>query len=102
MYSDNKKSMGTSIAMEVAVKQVLGAFVAAMTFAAVSHASAADLPYKAAPMVAPAFSWTGYYFGVNVGYGVGRDSVSTTTVSGAGFPVLGAGSPLYSPDSDRL
>jgi outer membrane immunogenic protein len=41
-------------------------------------ASAADMPMKAAPMVAPvaAFSWTGFYVGLNGGYGWGTNSVS--------------------------
>jgi outer membrane immunogenic protein len=50
------------------------ALVAAMT---AGSALAADLPapvYKAAPMVAPVYSWTGFYFGANVGYSWGRES----------------------------
>jgi outer membrane immunogenic protein len=57
-------------------------------------ALAADLPMKAAP-VAPVFSWTGWYGGVNVGYGVGEETARELAVSGAAFPVLGAGTQLY-------
>lgn len=37
----------------------------------IGAASAADLPVKARPYAAPAFSWTGIYVGGNVGYGWG-------------------------------
>jgi outer membrane immunogenic protein len=55
---------------------VLGAVFAALTFAA--PAQAADMPikgpiYKAAP--APAFNWTGFYFGGHLGYGWGDSGV---------------------------
>ena len=42
---------------------------------AVGSASAADLrpAYKAAPPPPPMYSWTGLYWGVNVGYSWGRD-----------------------------
>jgi outer membrane immunogenic protein len=33
----------------------------------------ADLPVKAAPIPLPGYSWTGFYFGGNIGYGVGSD-----------------------------
>ena len=33
----------------------------------------ADMPMKAAPMPAPYYSWTGFYLGGNIGYGVGSN-----------------------------
>jgi outer membrane immunogenic protein len=45
-------------------------------------AFAADLPARMpvkAPMVAPVWSWTGYYVGVNAGYGFSRDREIQTT-----------------------
>lgn len=51
-------------------------------------ASAADLaarPYTKAPMMAPIFSWTGFYIGADVGYGWGR-STGTGTNSVGAFP----------------
>src|SRR5664279_372777 len=54
------------------------AAVAVIGFASV--ASAADMPVKAAPMVAPvaAYNWTGFYVGVNGGYGEGNRSATFT------------------------
>jgi outer membrane immunogenic protein len=53
-------------------KSFLGfpASTAAMALMA-SAATAADLPARAAPVIAavPAFIWTGFYVGVNAGYG---------------------------------
>jgi outer membrane immunogenic protein len=64
------------------------ATVAAIGFASV--ASAADLPtkgpYYKAPVAAPAFSWTGFYIGGDVGYGWGT-SDGTLTNSAGTFPV---------------
>ncbi|CAL8974104.1 hypothetical protein RHODGE_RHODGE_00974 [Rhodoplanes serenus] len=49
---------------------------------------AARMPVKAPPLApVPAFSWTGSYFGVNVGYGWGRQR----TEFNAGFGGLGFG-----------
>ena len=57
-----------------------------------SVAMAADLPvrapvYKAAPM-APSFTWTGFYAGVNLGYGWGRER-ATATIAGSALPING-------------
>lgn len=53
------------------MKKIILATVATLGF--MSQSSAADLaarmPVKAAPMVAPAYNWNGFYLGANVGYG---------------------------------
>jgi outer membrane immunogenic protein len=48
-------------------------------------ASAADLgaPFMKAPAAMPYYSWTGYYIGANVGYGVGQGD-GTISYGGAG------------------
>ncbi len=58
-------------------------------------ASAADLPRRAAPPVfvpVPVFTWTGFYAGINAGYGfgTGNDNNRTTTVL-ATAPVFAPG-----------
>src|ERR1035438_8530934 len=64
------------------------ATVAAIGFASV--ASAADLPtkgpYYKAPVAAPAFSWTGFYIGGDIGYGWGTSDGTLTNSVGA-FPI---------------
>jgi outer membrane immunogenic protein len=64
---------------------IVAAFMAANT------ARAADMATKAPPpMPAPAvYTWTGYYFGGNVGYGWGKDPVTTT-----GYELLSTTTPL--------
>jgi outer membrane immunogenic protein len=42
---------------------------AALTIFSVAVANAADMPMKAPPLVAPAFSWSGFYAGLHGGYG---------------------------------
>jgi outer membrane immunogenic protein len=56
---------------------------------------AADLPrpsYKAPVYSAPAFSWSGYYVGINAGYGFGKSRWTDTTFGGTtgDFNVKGA------------
>jgi outer membrane immunogenic protein len=55
---------------------------------AVGSAQAADLPpapapvYKAPAMVPPAFSWTGFYIGIEGGWGWGRENFTDNTAIG--------------------
>jgi len=74
---------------------------AAVAFATVSTAGAADLPVKAPPMVAaaPVASWTGCYIGAGVGYGLWNQDESETafglttgTYTNGGRGWLGRGS----------
>jgi outer membrane immunogenic protein len=68
--------------------------IALLVSAAVQPVSAADMPTKT-PMVraAPAFSWTGFYIGGNVGYSWGR---SDNEVIVAGLPPVLLGIPTAS------
>jgi outer membrane immunogenic protein len=79
--------------LEVALRK----FVAALFTVAISAvgASAADLPVrtytKAPSIVEVAYNWTGFYVGLNAGYGWGRDTndlagIGNNLVSGGGFP----------------
>lgn len=62
---------------------------------AIQSASAADLPLKAAPMVAPApVGWTGFYFGGHVGAGWGTTDSTITNLSAAGVGIIPPGGPL--------
>jgi outer membrane immunogenic protein len=70
---------------ESVVKKFIAVAAAIAAFGVVSAASAADLPRKAPayspPVMAPAFSWTGVYIGINGGWGWG-DSTWTNRSNG--------------------
>jgi len=73
------------------MKKVLLATAALVAMTAA--AAAADLPARTVapaplPVVAPVFTWTGFYAGVHGGY-IGHDSTGTLVAVGAGTP-LGA------------
>ena len=53
-------------------KPIISASVFIGAILGIGAASAADLPVKALPPVAPAHSWAGFYVGGNVGYSWGR------------------------------
>ena len=57
----------------------------ATTIAFTQIASAADMAVKAPPPPPPAFSWTGWYVGLNAGYDWGRSSVTSTAVPTGGL-----------------
>jgi outer membrane immunogenic protein len=68
-------------------KSGLSALIAAAVIGVSANAaSAADMSrpvYKAAPMVAPGFNWTGFYLGAVGGYAWGEANASPTGVLGA-------------------
>jgi outer membrane immunogenic protein len=62
--------------------RLFGILIAATCAAASTQSAlAADLPVKAKPIDAGGYSWTGFYAGVNVGYGVGRDPSRLTNIT---------------------
>jgi outer membrane immunogenic protein len=62
------------------MKKLLFGGAAALTLAMGATAFAADLPARVAPMVAPAFSWTGFYVGANAGGAWGHSDTHTSTI----------------------
>src|SRR5918993_5461375 len=74
--------------------RILGLLAAtALTTAGLTAASAADLPVRAAPppyiAPVPIFTWTGFYAGVNAGWGWRDDDQETVVLTpGAGTPGL--------------
>jgi outer membrane immunogenic protein len=72
------------------MKKILAAALAASAFTGISAAQAADMPLKAPPLVIPAFSWTGWYIGGNVGWMRGNADFDPVcpTFNAATCPVL--------------
>ncbi len=69
--------------------KVLGCVTGAVVLS--TAAMAADLPYKAPPMLAPAsaYNWTGFYLGAHVGFGSGRATVGDPAGPSAGITTKG-------------
>jgi outer membrane immunogenic protein len=59
---------------------------AALVFVSATPGLAADLPVKAPPMPAPVFTWTGLYFGGNVGWGWGHNESTELPPGSLAFP----------------
>jgi outer membrane immunogenic protein len=78
---------------ESIMKKIL--LAGAALIASVTMASAADLPSRKgaplAPMYAPAFTWTGFYAGVNAGYGWGDQNTNRIGNSAAFQGAVNAG-----------
>lgn len=75
------------------MKKILLSAVALIAMSA-APASAADMarPYKAAPIAAPMmYDWSGFYIGVNGGYGWSRQCLDITTVGGLGGATFAEG-----------
>lgn len=76
------------------MKTFLIAAVAVFGFTAAQAADIAARPYTKAPPLSPAYNWTGFYAGANVGYGfgdqtasfVGGDPFIQDFTSGPGYP----------------
>jgi outer membrane immunogenic protein len=77
-----RKHFGLSIALAIATS---------IAATAVSHAADLRTPSYKSPVYAPTYySWTGFYAGINGGYGFGKASVSNSTGSTGDFNVNGA------------
>jgi outer membrane immunogenic protein len=71
---------------EIRMKRLLLASVTLFALVSGMTAHAADMPLKAAPYAAPAPLWSGWFFGGNVGYGLGvKTDPSVTFVNPAGI-----------------
>jgi outer membrane immunogenic protein len=70
------------------MRYVLAASLGLFVLAAIDTASAADLALKAPATTAatPAYDWTGFYVGGNIGYGVAGDPSQETFITPVGTP----------------
>lgn len=87
------------------MRTIRAVFISAATFLA-TVASAADLKpvYKAPPIVgAPAYSWSGFYVGGNLGYGWGSNTGASWDAFNDPGPVLRAGfGPYFTAGGNQL
>jgi outer membrane immunogenic protein len=67
-------------------KTLYGLIAAAFSLTAAQGAFAADMPMKAAPVVAPVFTWTGFYAGLHGGAGWGTVE-SNIAIGGISLPL---------------
>ncbi|WP_426442859.1 outer membrane protein [Bradyrhizobium genosp. P] len=78
------------------MKKVLLVTVSLIALGATAPAFAADLaarPYtKAPPMIQAVYDWSGFYIGINGGWGSSHNSWTNTAVGGVPFAPLGEGS----------
>jgi outer membrane immunogenic protein len=64
--------------------------VAAIMVAAFRPAFAADLPVPSLPPPLPVYNWTGFYLGINGGFGTGNSNWSDGPIGTTGsFPISG-------------
>ena len=81
------------------MKKYLLTSVAALGLIAAGAASAADLPSRKGPVVAPAyvpaFTWTGFYVGANAGYGWGNVNTNAAVSIGDLDGFIGGGQVGY-------
>ena len=92
-------------------KLLLGGIALSSLLTAIS-ASAADLPpassYKAPPLLAPVYSWTGFYVGANIGYSWGNahtdlsGSANSVSLQGSAFQITNPPAPFADSSSRRL
>jgi outer membrane immunogenic protein len=84
-------------------KHILNLLVGTATIALTSAGQAADLPYQAPPPViaaVPFFTWTGFYVGVNAGWGWREDDEESVFLTpGPGTPGL-AGTLVFPGNGD--
>lgn len=70
-------------------RKLLAAFAGLLALGMATPSSAADLPrpaYKAQPYYVAPFSWSGFYVGINGGYGWGTSDWSSAVTSGSPKP----------------
>jgi len=86
--TSNRASASCSVRSSAAVSAALSAAILVGTAAAEAADLSAPMPVKAAPFVpSPVFNWSGWYAGVNGGYGWGHDDPGAI-IDPAGVPML--------------